>query len=70
MEYILSALDRVAPANIQFEIGRHELDCASIRRDLADGRAHFLGSPHVPDGGENAPAFIEELSNAVSGDVA
>jgi hypothetical protein len=69
MEHIVSPRDRIGPANIRIEIGRRELDCAGIRRDLADCRAHFLSSPKVPDSRANAPAFVEKLSNAVSGNV-
>ena len=59
MEDIVSPRDRVAPAGVRVEIGRHEFDRSRVRRNLADRRAHFLRPAEVPDGRANAPAIAE-----------
>ena len=58
MEHIVGRRDRIGPASVCIEVGRHEFDRSRIRRNLADGRPHFLGLPEVPYGRSNAPASL------------
>ncbi len=70
MEHVVRPCDRIRPASVCIEVGCHEFDLSRVRRNLADGRAHFLAPTELPDGRANAPAIAEKLGNAVTGNVA
>ena len=69
MKHIVSPRYRIGPPCVRVQIGRHDFDRSRVRRNLANGRAHFLGPPKVPYGRANAPAIAKKLRDAVPGNV-
>src|SRR5208337_4476676 len=63
MEHVVRPCDRIRPASVCIEVGCHEFDLSRVRRNLADGRAHFLAPTELPDG--RATASPTCLSAAV-----
>src|SRR6516225_8793607 len=70
MHSVLRANGRFVPASVRIEIDFDELDLRCLCADAADGGAHRLALGYTPHGRPHAPTVVQELSDAVTGDVA
>ncbi len=65
MQYIVSTGNGVRPPGVGIEIGGHEFDLASVGGDLTYAHTRFFGPRKVSYCRANAPAFAQQLSDAI-----